>query len=92
MTIDGDLIVSVSNRPSTRSNTLVAENGEEERRANVVLHERARTELRNQSYRFRTARAWSEIPEIVKNVKTTNAFKTAYDKWSFIKNNPTESS
>ena len=79
------------NRPSTRSNTLVAGNGEEERWANVVLHERARTDLRNQSYRFRTARARSEIPETVKNVGTTNAFKTAYDKWSYNKKNPTES-
>ena len=81
-----------SNRPSTRSNTLVVENGEEERRVHVVLHERAKTELRNQSYRYRTARAWSEIPEFLKDSKTTNAFKTAYDNWRSKKNNPTESS
>ena len=75
-----------STRPSTRSNTVVATDGVEEKKAAVVLHERAKTELRNQSYRFRTARAWTEIPDSVKNVKTTNAFKTAYDRWRSNKN------
>ena len=71
-------------RHSTRSASTIASNGVEIDRTNI-LRERARTETRNQSYRLRTARAWSLLPDAVRNTKSTNAFKNAYDTW---KRNP----
>ena len=68
------------NRPSTRSHTTIRTDGEDEARVNL-LRERARTDLRNHSFRFRAARAWSQLPDNVRNVNTTNSFKNAYDRW-----------
>ena len=78
---------SNSTRPSTRSNTDVTESGGGERKTNVLLHERAKTEIRNQSFRFRTARAWNELPSWVTQAKSTNAFKNLYDRWQAKKPN-----
>ena len=69
-----------SDRPSTRSNTVI-QNGNEAQKSDAVLRERARTEIRNHSYRLRTARLWSDIPDSVKSVKSVNAFKNSYDVW-----------
>ena len=82
-----------STRPSTRSNSNVTGSGSNERNSNVVLHERAKTEIRNQSYRLRTARAWNDLPQGVRDATTTNAFKNLYDKWlsESLNNNQTES-
>ena len=67
-------------RASTRSNTNV-ENGRNEHRSNVLIRERARTELRNNCFRLRVGRTWNNLPDTVRNVKSTNAFKNAYDSW-----------
>ena len=72
-------------RPSTRSNTTICDNGEGEMRVSL-LREQAQTDLRNNSFRFCAARAWSELPDEVRDVKSTNAFKNAYDKWKYPKN------
>jgi ribonuclease P/MRP protein subunit RPP40 len=67
-------------QPSTRSNTNVDE-GREEKRPCVLIRERARTDLRNNSFRFRVGRAWNELPDNVRTAKSTNSFKNAYDSW-----------
>ena len=61
----------------TRSQSSDVTNGN----STCILRQRARTELRNQSYRFRTARAWSCLPDNVRNATSVNAFKNAYDAW-----------
>ena len=68
-------------RPSTRSNACVSSGGQQNRKQDVILRERARTETRNQCFRLRTARAWDEIPDSVKEAKSVNAFKNSYDAW-----------
>lgn len=62
---------------ATRSQSSEGTNGN----STCILRQRARTELRNQSYRFRTARAWSCLPVNVRNAISVNAFKNAYDAW-----------
>ena len=74
-------------RHSTRSNTTIHVDGEGEARVSLP-RERARTELRNNSFRFRASRAWSELPDNVRNVKTTNSFKNAFDGWKMKQNQP----
>ena len=64
----------------TRSNTRI-ENGQEERKNDVIQRERARLEVRYHSFTVRVARSWNELPEAVKAQKSVNAFKNAYDKW-----------
>ena len=86
-----DIAEPESIRLNTRSNTSVAVNGEQTRRDHVLIHGRAKTEIRNQSYRFRTTRAWCELPDAVKNVTSTNAFKNAYDAWTLKPKPQTES-
>ena len=75
-------------RPSTRSNTLVEDSGKQTSKIDVILRERARTETRNHSYRLRTARAWFEIPDKVKEAKSVNGFKNLYDSWMCKKQPP----
>ena len=67
-------------RHGTRSTTSIEIDGETTNRT-IVLRERSRTEQRNQSYRFRTARAWDKLPDLVRNSKSVNGFKNTYDKW-----------
>ena len=67
-------------RHGTRSTTSIEIDGETTNRK-IVLRERSRTEQRNQSYRFRTARAWDKLPDLVRNSKSVNGFKNTYDKW-----------
>ena len=68
-------------RPGTRSNVNIAE-GENECRANVLIRGRARTEIRNNSFRFRIGRMWNELPDNVRQTKSNNSFKNAYDSWN----------
>ena len=74
------ILATESERPCTRSNTHTSD-GTFTRKADVILRERARTEIRNNCYRLRTARLWNEIPDTVKAAKSVNAFKNAYDAW-----------
>ena len=67
-------------RPSTRTNTTV-EGGVAASRLNVLVRERAKTDLRNNCFRLRVGRAWNDLPDTVRQAKSTNAFKTSYDNW-----------
>ena len=64
-----------------RSNTLV-EGGDEIRRE-VLEVERAKLEVRKNFFVVRAAKAWNSIPEGVKNQRTVNGFKNAYDAWRY---------
>ena len=64
----------------TRRNTRITD-GEEHRRANVLKEEAARLEIRRNSFAVRAAKTWNSIPDEVKESKSINAFKNAYDKW-----------
>ena len=72
---------SDSTCPSTRSNSNVTESVDNQRKTDVVLHERAKTDIRNQSYRFRIARSWNKLPQAVREMKSMNAHKNAYNRW-----------
>ena len=62
---------------ATRRNTQVTEEGEK-RRTNVLKEEAARLEVR----RVRAAKTWNKIPDKVREQKSTNAFKNAFDNWA----------
>ena len=70
---------SEDQRP-TRSTTEITEEGER-RRSNVLREERARPEVRKNSFNVRAAKTWNRIPEWVREKTSINAFKNAYDKW-----------
>ena len=72
-------VVGAEARP-TRSTTSVSEEGEE-RREWVLRVPRANLEIRRNFFTVRAAKAWNEVPDRVKNQRTVNAFKTAYDVW-----------
>ena len=64
----------------TRRNVKITEEGET-RKKNVLKIEASRLEIRKNSFTVRAARVWNEIPEEVREKKTVNGFKAAYDKW-----------
>ena len=72
-----EIATDESSSPSTRANT----NTEGEKRSSVIVRERARTDLRNNSFRLRVGRGWNELHDTVRNSKSTNSFKNAYDGW-----------
>ena len=74
-------------RPGTRS-TINVEGGKSENRPSILIKERARTELKNNAFRFRVGRTWNDLPDTVREVKSTNSFKNAYDSWVQKNQNP----
>ena len=63
-----------------RSNTVV-DNGDATRRVDLLEPERANLELRRNFFTVRAVKVWNELPDAVKNQKSVNAFKNAYDAW-----------
>ena len=59
---------------------IINEEGET-RRKNVLKVEKARLEIRKNFFNIRAAKVWNEIPDNVREKKTVNGFKIAYDKW-----------
>ena len=72
-------IESEEQRP-TRRNVSISEEGEV-RRNNVLRVETARLEIRKNFFNVRAAGVWNGIPDEVREKKTVNGFKAAYDKW-----------
>ena len=72
----------------TRNNTTVVEQGAK-RRSNVLKVEKARLEVRRNAYNVRAAVAWNQIPDEVREMKSVNGFKNAYDGWRKNTNNTT---
>ena len=65
----------------TRSNSTITKEGTK-RRPHVMKGETARLEIRRNFYNVRVVKNWNEIPDWVKEKKSVNAFKNAYDKWA----------
>ena len=51
------------------------------KKESVLVIERARLEIRRNSFPIRAAKGWNELPEEVKSSTSINGFKTAYDRW-----------
>ena len=68
-----------SARP-TRANTVI-ENGEEKMKADVLIKERSRLEIRKNFYTSRVVKVWNCLPEEVKGQKTVDGFKRVVDEW-----------
>ena len=64
----------------TRRNVVIDEEGEK-RRLNMLKVETARLEVRKNCFNIRAANTWNNIPDGVREKKTVNGFKAAYDKW-----------
>ena len=65
---------------ATRRNTEITEEGER-RRSDILIVEAARLEIRKNCFNVRAAKSWNDIPEEVKEMRSVNAFKNAYDAW-----------
>ena len=48
----------------------------------MIRGEAARLEVRKNFYNVRAGKKWNDIPDKVKEQKSVNAFKNAYDKWA----------
>ena len=64
----------------TRHNVVITEEGER-RRKNVLKVETARLEIRKNFFNIRAANIWNKIPDEIREKKTVNGFKVAYDGW-----------
>ena len=64
----------------TRSNTTI-EDGQEERRRNILYEPRSQKEMRKNFFTVRVVKLWNELPDNVKEAKSVNQFKNMYDKW-----------
>ena len=64
----------------TRQNVVITEEGER-RKKNVLKVETARLEIRKNFFNVRAANIWNKIPDEVREKKSVNGFKTAYDGW-----------
>ena len=64
----------------TRTNTVVEEGGVT-RKTETLYKPSANGEIRDKFFTVRVVRGWNELPEVVKEKKSLNAFKTAYDEW-----------
>ena len=74
--------IETDDQRPTRRNVVIDERGET-RRKNVLKIEKSRLEVRKHCFNVRAARTWNwnEIPDEVREKKTVNGFKNAYDKW-----------
>ena len=66
---------------------MVGEEGET-RREVVLRVERARLEVRRNFFSVRAVKEWNGLPAAIKESKSVNAFKNAYDKWKRTNNTP----
>ena len=64
----------------TRTNTVVEEGGAI-RKTETLYKPPANGEIRNNFFTVRVVRGWNELPEVVKEKKSLNGFKNAYDQW-----------
>ena len=74
------IIANDGTQRSTRSNTNIQGEGEEVR-SGVLFRERARTDIRKNSFRLRVGRVWNDLPDEIRDAKSTNSFKNLYDSW-----------
>ena len=65
----------------TRATATVDDEGKLVKKESVLVVERARLEIRRNSFSIRAAKGWNELPETVKSSTSINGFKSAYDRW-----------
>ena len=65
----------------TRATATVDEEGKAVKKESVLVVERARLEIRRNSFSIRAAKGWNELPENVMSSTSVNGFKSAYDRW-----------
>ena len=73
---------------ATRRTTSIAEEGEE-RRPGSLYRRNFNLEVRKNFYTVRVVPVWNALPDWVRQQKTINGFKNAYDRW---KENPANQS
>ena len=69
----------------TRATSTVNQEGKVVKKESVLVVERARLEIRRNSFPIRAAKGWNELPENVKSSSSINGLKSAYKKWKTIK-------
>ena len=52
----------------------------------VIIWERTRTELQNNSFRLCISRMWNDLPDAICNAISVDSFKNLYDSWLHSKN------
>ena len=67
------------NARETRRTASVTEEGIQRKAA--IEQEQSRLEIRRNCFNVRVVKEWNRIPDEVKEQKSVNAFKTAYDRW-----------
>ena len=72
-------IESESSR-ATRRNTEIMDVGKR-RKSELLIIDTARLKIRKNFFSIRAAQTWNDILEEVKEQKTVNAFKNAYNSW-----------
>ena len=65
----------------TRANSRIAEDGEAERKENVMFMRNVNLEVRKNFFNVRVIKEWNRLPTRVVNSKSVNQFKNEYDKW-----------
>ena len=72
--------IETEEKRPTRQNLVITAEGER-RKNNVLRVETARLEIRKNFFNIRAANVWNNIPDEVREKKTVNGFKAAYDGW-----------
>ena len=67
---------------STRSTSSVSDQGEEERKTNILKGKNVRLETRKNFYTVRVVKEWNVLPENVRKQPNVNSFKNPYDEWA----------
>ena len=72
--------ISGPNARATRRTTSVSDTGEE-RRPGSLYGRKFNLEIRKNFFTVRAVPAWNALPDWVRQQKSVNAFKNAYDRW-----------
>ena len=55
--------------------------GENKNKCDIIVQESAKLDIRRNFFTMRVAKEWNQLPEEVKNQKSVDGFKNAYDRW-----------
>ena len=72
--------ISGAEARATRRTTSITEDGEE-RRPGSLYGQSCNLEVRKNFYTVRVVAVWNALPDWVRQQKTINGFKNAYDRW-----------
>ena len=74
-------VIRGPNARATRRTTSVTEEGEEERRKDSLYGEKCNLDVRKHFFTARVVETWNALPDSIRNQKSVNAFKNAYDQY-----------